>query len=160
MSYTDTLSSLLPEYQFNLDAWPCQLKTCKCHFPLVLKKHEDAVFKRFLFFIIFKIYARIGCFEYQARTTVILKILSRAFFFFFSFDFSLHLNFSFVLSLSSLFHGYWPYYKNENFRSVSRTNGEWRSRRFKAPTEQVSKDARMRDASDMHVAITRPSVTW
>lgn len=99
MSYTDTVSSLLPEYQFNLDAWPRQLKICKCHFPLVLKKHEDAVFKRFLFFIIFKIYARIGCFEYQARTAVILKILSRAFFFFFSFDFSSHLNFSFVLSL-------------------------------------------------------------
>ena len=32
-------------------------------------------------------------------------------------------------------------------------------RLFKALTEQVSKDVRMRDASDMHVAIMRPSVT-
>lgn len=69
--------------------------------------------------------------------------------------------FEFLLRpLSSFFsRSFWPYYKNENFRSASRTNGEWRSTGFKAPTEQVSKDARTRDASDVHVAITRPSVT-
>lgn len=35
---------------------------------------------------------------------------------------------------------FWPHHKNENFRSAARTaNGD---RSFKAPTEQVSKDAR------------------
>lgn len=69
--------------------------------------------------------------------------------------------FEFLLRpLSSFFsRSFWPYYKNENFRSASRTNGEWRSTGFKAPTEQVSKDAKTRDASDVHVVITRPSVT-
>lgn len=75
----------------------------------------------------------------------------------FSSHFSPHLNFSFVLSLP-FFHGHSGHIiKMKIFgpRHERTANGD---RRIKAPTEQVSKDARMHDASDVHI-IMRPSVT-
>lgn len=121
---------------------------------LVLKKHEDACLQVILIFHYLQ----------NKRICRLLRVLSFSKFVtpFFLFLFSFLSAFEFLLRLLFLlfFHGYFGRtIKMKIFSPCHERAANGDRRLFKALRKQVSKDVRMRDASDMHVAIMRPSVT-
>lgn len=136
--------------------YDCQLKVYKCHFLLVLEKREMPPPSDFYFSSSLVCHASVA----SSIKLVWLSLSKSCHKFFFSS--SLPISPRIWISLSSspfpFFHGY----SGRTIKmKIFGLRHEWTAnggRRLKA-TEQVSKDARMCDASDMYVAITRPSVT-